>query len=140
MGRNQSFVEAEALKTIASLLAKINPDALGMDAIIKAQALAAKTTYEFINEVGLTTENLKTENFAWNSNLVFSLNRNKVTEIGNGVNEFFPVVPNGSLLQQQPVTVKVGDNVLYGKYAGTEIQIDGQDLLIMRESDILAIV
>jgi chaperonin GroES len=34
----------------------------------------------------------------------------------------------------------VGDNVLYGKYAGTEIQIDGQDLLIMRESDILAIV
>jgi chaperonin GroES len=38
------------------------------------------------------------------------------------------------------VTVKVGDNVLYGKYAGTEIQIEGQDLLIMRESDILAIV
>ncbi|WET01991.1 TonB-dependent receptor [Flavobacterium sp. YJ01] len=59
-------------------------------------------------EVGLTTENLKTENFAWNSNVVFSLNRNKVTEIGNGVNEFFPVVPNGSLLQQQPVIVKVG--------------------------------
>ncbi|WJS94285.1 TonB-dependent receptor [Flavobacterium johnsoniae] len=59
-------------------------------------------------EVGLITENLKTENFAWNSNLVFSLNRNKVTEIGNGVNEFFPVVPNGSLLQQQPVIVKVG--------------------------------
>ncbi|MCR4033482.1 MULTISPECIES: SusC/RagA family TonB-linked outer membrane protein [Flavobacterium] len=59
-------------------------------------------------EVGLTTENVKTENFAWNSNIVFSLNRNKVTEIGNGVNEFFPVVPNGSLLQQQPVIVKVG--------------------------------
>jgi len=59
-------------------------------------------------EVGLTTENIKTENFAWNSNIVFSANRNKVTEIGNGVNEFFPVVPNGSLLQQQPVIVKVG--------------------------------
>ncbi len=59
-------------------------------------------------EVGLTTENVKTENFAWNSNIVFSLNRNKVTEIGNGVDQFFPVVPNGSLLQQQPVTVKVG--------------------------------
>lgn len=59
-------------------------------------------------EVGLTTENLKTENFSWNSNVVFSLNRNKVTEIGNGVKEFFPVVPNGSLLQQQPVIVKVG--------------------------------
>jgi len=36
--------------------------------------------------------------------------------------------------------VKVGDTVLYGKYAGTEIQIEGQDLLIMRESDIFAIV
>ncbi|MBL7889441.1 MAG: co-chaperone GroES [Bacteroidia bacterium] len=36
--------------------------------------------------------------------------------------------------------VKVGDMVLYGKYAGTEIQIEGKDLLIMRESDIFAIV
>lgn len=36
--------------------------------------------------------------------------------------------------------VKVGDAVLYGKYAGTEISIDGKDYLIMRESDILAIV
>ncbi|WP_281226670.1 SusC/RagA family TonB-linked outer membrane protein [Flavobacterium aquiphilum] len=59
-------------------------------------------------EIGLNTENLKTENFSWNSNFVFSLNRNKVVEIGNGVDQFFPVVPNGSLLQQQPVTVKVG--------------------------------
>lgn len=59
-------------------------------------------------EIGLTTENLKTENFSWNSNVVFSANRNKVVAIGNGVNQFFPVVPNGSLLQQQPVTVKVG--------------------------------
>jgi TonB-linked SusC/RagA family outer membrane protein len=59
-------------------------------------------------ELGLTTENIKTENFSWNSNVVFSANRNKVVEIGNGVNQFFPVVPNGSLLQQQPVTVKVG--------------------------------
>jgi chaperonin GroES len=38
------------------------------------------------------------------------------------------------------MTVKVGDTVLYGKYAGTEIAVEGQDLLIMRESDILAIV
>jgi TonB-linked SusC/RagA family outer membrane protein len=60
-------------------------------------------------EIGLITENLKTENFSWNSNFVFSANRNKVLEIGNGVNQFFPVVPNGSLLQQQPVTVKVGE-------------------------------
>lgn len=36
--------------------------------------------------------------------------------------------------------VKVGDKVLYGKYSGTEVTIDGDDYLIMRESDILAIV
>jgi len=59
-------------------------------------------------EIGLTTENLRTKNFSWNSNLVFSANKNKVVSIGNGVDQFFPVVPNGSLLQQQPVTVKVG--------------------------------
>lgn len=59
-------------------------------------------------EIGLTTENLKTENFSWNSNLVFSANKNKVVGIGNGVNQFFPIVPNGTLLQQQPVIVKVG--------------------------------
>lgn len=38
-----------------------------------------------------------------------------------------------------PLTVKVGDNVLYGKYSGTEISVDGVDYLIMRESDIFAI-
>jgi chaperonin GroES len=38
------------------------------------------------------------------------------------------------------MTVKAGDTVLYGKYSGTEISLDGEDLLIMRESDILAIV
>lgn len=39
-----------------------------------------------------------------------------------------------------PLQVKVGDKVLYGKYAGTEVSIDGEDFLIMRESDIFAIV
>ncbi|HHG85716.1 MAG TPA: co-chaperone GroES, partial [Bacteroidetes bacterium] len=39
-----------------------------------------------------------------------------------------------------PTTVKIGETVLYGKYAGTEIPVDGVDYLIMRESDILAIV
>lgn len=38
------------------------------------------------------------------------------------------------------MTVKVGDRVLYGKYAGTEIKKDGKELLIVRESDILAII
>ncbi|MCX6153523.1 MAG: co-chaperone GroES [Candidatus Kapabacteria bacterium] len=39
-----------------------------------------------------------------------------------------------------PLTVKVGDKVLYGKYAGTEINIDGEELMMMRESDIFAII
>ena len=50
------------------------------------------------------------------------------------------VVAAGAGKKDEPMTVKNGDMVLYGKYAGTEISVDGQDLLIMRESDILAIV
>ncbi len=50
------------------------------------------------------------------------------------------VIAAGPGKKDEPVTVKNGDTVLYGKYAGTEIQIDGDDYLIMRESDILAIV
>lgn len=50
------------------------------------------------------------------------------------------VIAVGTGKQDEPMTVKAGDTVLYGKYAGTEINIEGQDLLIMRESDILAIV
>jgi chaperonin GroES len=38
------------------------------------------------------------------------------------------------------MTLKVGDNVLYGKYSGTEITVAGDDVLIMRESDILAVL
>jgi chaperonin GroES len=38
------------------------------------------------------------------------------------------------------MTVKVGDTVLYGKYSGTEVTVDGTDVLIMRESDIFAVV
>ncbi|GAB4452617.1 MAG: co-chaperone GroES [Bacteroidia bacterium] len=50
------------------------------------------------------------------------------------------VVAVGTGKKDEPMSVKVGDNVLYGKYAGTEIQIDGKDYLIMRESDIYAII
>ncbi|MBL7772687.1 MAG: co-chaperone GroES [Chitinophagaceae bacterium] len=50
------------------------------------------------------------------------------------------VIAVGTGKKDEPMTVKSGDTVLYGKYAGTEINIDGEDLLIMRESDILAIV
>ena len=38
------------------------------------------------------------------------------------------------------MSLKVGDTVLYGKYSGTEINVDGQELLIMRESDVLAVL
>ena len=40
----------------------------------------------------------------------------------------------------QPLDVKAGDRVLFGKWSGTEVKIDGQDLLIMKESDILGVI
>ena len=39
-----------------------------------------------------------------------------------------------------PMDVKVGDKVLYGKYSGTEVTVDGEQLLILRESDVLAVL
>ena len=53
--------------------------------------------------------------------------KGKVVAVGNGTKD-------------EPLTVKVGDTVLYGKYSGTELKLEGNDYLIMRESDILAIV
>ena len=50
------------------------------------------------------------------------------------------VVATGNGKKDEPLTVKVGDQVLYGKYSGTEINIEGKDYLIMRESDILAVI
>ena len=50
------------------------------------------------------------------------------------------VMAVGKGTKDEPTTVKVGDNVLYGKYAGTELKLDGGDYLIMRESDIFAIL
>ena len=50
------------------------------------------------------------------------------------------IVAVGKGTKDEPMTVKVGDTVLYGKYAGTELKLDGNDYLIMRESDIFAIV
>jgi chaperonin GroES len=50
------------------------------------------------------------------------------------------VVAVGEGKKDEPITVKVGDEVLYGKYAGTEITYDGSEYLIMRESDIYAIL
>ncbi len=56
----------------------------------------------------------------------------KVVAAGNG-----KVTPEGKVL---PLDVKVGDRVLFGKYAGSEIKVDGKEYLIMREDDILGVV
>lgn len=58
--------------------------------------------------------------------------RGEVLAVGKG-----KILENGDV---RPLDVKVGDKVLFGKYAGTEIKIDGEDLLVMREEDIVAIV
>ncbi len=50
------------------------------------------------------------------------------------------VVAVGNGLPDAPLTVKTGDQVIYGKYAGTEFTIEGKDYLIMPESDIIAII
>ena len=50
------------------------------------------------------------------------------------------VVAVGSGKKDHEMTVKVGDTVLYGKYSGTELKLDGADYLMMREDDILAII
>ena len=56
----------------------------------------------------------------------------KVLAVGPG-----RVTDDGKL---QPIEVKVGDTVVFGKYAGTEVKIDGDDLLIIREDDVLGVV
>lgn len=50
------------------------------------------------------------------------------------------VVAVGAGKKDEPLTVKVGDTVLYGKYSGTEITLDSKEYLIMRESDIFAVI
>jgi len=56
----------------------------------------------------------------------------KVIAVGNG-----KLLENGTL---KTLEVKAGDKVLFGKYAGTEVKIDGEEHLIMREDDIIAVV
>ena len=50
------------------------------------------------------------------------------------------VVAVGNGKPDEPMTVKVGDRVLYGKYAGSELKLDGKDYLIVREGDLLGIL
>ena len=52
-------------------------------------------------------------------------------------------VGNGKILEDgkvRPLDVKVGDKVLFGKYSGTEVKIDGDEVLVMREEDLLAVI
>ncbi len=56
----------------------------------------------------------------------------KIVAVGNGYKD-----DDGKVT---PLDVKAGDTVLYGKFAGTEVRIDGEDLLIVKESDILAVI
>ena len=56
----------------------------------------------------------------------------KVTAVGKG-----KITDGGDV---RPLDVKVGDKVLFGKYSGTEVKVDGVDLLVMREEDIMAVV
>ncbi len=56
----------------------------------------------------------------------------EVLAVGQGARD-----DKGSL---QPLGVKVGDRILFGKWSGTEVKVDGKDLLIMKESDILGII
>ena len=58
--------------------------------------------------------------------------KGEIVAVGNG-----KVTDSGEL---RALDVKVGDQVLFGKYSGTEVKVDGKECIIMRESDILAIV
>ena len=48
------------------------------------------------------------------------------------------IVAVGKGTKEHPISVKVGDNVLYGKYSGTDLKYEGKDYLIMKESDIIS--
>jgi chaperonin GroES len=58
--------------------------------------------------------------------------RGEVVAAGNGKRN-----DNGDMV---PMDVKVGDKVLFGKYSGTEVKVEGEDLLVMREEDIMAVI
>ena len=58
--------------------------------------------------------------------------RGEVMAVGHG-----KILENGDV---RPLDVKTGDKVLFGKYSGTEVKIDGEDLLVMREDDVMAVI
>lgn len=58
--------------------------------------------------------------------------RGEVVAVGNG-----KIMENGEV---RALDLKVGDKVLFGKYSGTEVKVDGDDLLVMREEDVMAVI
>ncbi|NHA16143.1 co-chaperone GroES [Thioalkalivibrio sp. XN279] len=58
--------------------------------------------------------------------------RGEVIAVGNG-----KILENG---ETRPLDLKVGDRVLFGKYSGTEVKVDGEDVLVMREDDVMAVL
>ncbi|MGD8385428.1 MAG: co-chaperone GroES [Lysobacterales bacterium] len=58
--------------------------------------------------------------------------RGEVLAVGNG-----KILENG---EKRALDIKVGDTVLFGKYSGTEVKVEGEELLVMREEDIMAVI
>jgi chaperonin GroES len=58
--------------------------------------------------------------------------KGEVIAVGNG-----KILENG---EKRALDIKTGDKVLFGKYSGTEVKVDGQELLVMREEDIMAVI
>ena len=56
----------------------------------------------------------------------------KVVAVGKG-----KILENGTV---RPLDLKVGDKILFGKYGGTEVKVDGEELLVMREEDVMAVI
>lgn len=58
--------------------------------------------------------------------------RGEIVAVGNG-----KILENGDV---RPLDVKTGDKVLFGKYSGTEVKVDGEELVVMREDDLMAVL
>ena len=58
--------------------------------------------------------------------------RGKIIAVGKG-----KILENGKV---RPLDLKVGDKILFGKYGGTEVKVDGDELLVMREEDVMAVI
>ncbi|MGH8269360.1 MAG: co-chaperone GroES [Steroidobacteraceae bacterium] len=56
----------------------------------------------------------------------------KIVAVGNG-----KILEDGKV---RPLDIKVGDKILFGKYSGTEVKLDGEDLVVMREEDVMAVI